>query len=148
MFKLDLEKAEEPDIKWPTSIGSSKKQESSRNTSTSLLLTMPKPLIVCTTTNCGNFLKRSEYQTTFPASREICMQTRKHIEQQTGSKSRKEYIKAIYCHPAYLTFMQNTSWEMPGWMKDKLESNNLRYLYWNINNFRYTYNMTLTTERN
>ena len=44
------------------------------------------------------------------------------IEQQTGSKSGKEYIKAIYCHPAYLTYMQNTSCEMPGWMKHKLES--------------------------
>jgi len=44
------------------------------------------------------------------------------MEQQTGSKSGKEYIKAAYCHPAYLTYMQSTSWEMPGWMKHKLES--------------------------
>ena len=44
------------------------------------------------------------------------------MEQQTGSKSGKEYIKAVYCHPAYLTYMQNTSCEMPGWMKHKLES--------------------------
>ena len=44
------------------------------------------------------------------------------MEQQTGSKSGKEYIKAVYCHPAYLTYMQSTSWEMPGWMKHKLES--------------------------
>ena len=44
------------------------------------------------------------------------------MEQQTGSKSGKEYVKAIYCHPAYLTYMQSTSWEMPGWMKHKLES--------------------------
>ena len=44
------------------------------------------------------------------------------MEQQTGSKSRKEYIKAIYCHPAYLTYMQSTSCEMPGWMKHKLDS--------------------------
>ena len=43
-------------------------------------------------------------------------------EQQTGSKSGKEYVKADYCHPAYLTYMQNTSCEMPDWMKDKLES--------------------------
>ena len=42
--------------------------------------------------------------------------------QQTGSKLRKEYIKGVYCHPAYLTYMQNTSREMPGWMKHKLES--------------------------
>ena len=44
------------------------------------------------------------------------------MEQQTGSKQEKEYIKAVYCHPAYLTYMQSTSCEMPGWMKHKLES--------------------------
>ena len=44
------------------------------------------------------------------------------IEQQTGSKSGKEYIKAVYCHPAYLTYMQSTPCEMLGWMKHKLES--------------------------
>ena len=55
MFKLDLEKAEEPEIKLPTSVGLSKKQESSRKTSISALLTMPKPLTVWITTNCGKF---------------------------------------------------------------------------------------------
>ena len=64
MFKLDLEKAEEPEIKLPTSVGSSKKQESSRKTSTSALLTTPKPFTVWITINCGKFLKRWEYQTT------------------------------------------------------------------------------------
>ena len=44
------------------------------------------------------------------------------MEQQTGSKSGKEYVKAVYCHFAYLTYMQSTSWEMLGWMKHKLES--------------------------
>ena len=44
------------------------------------------------------------------------------MEQHTGSKSGKEYVKAVYCYPAYLTYMQNTSCEMPGWMKHKLES--------------------------
>ena len=44
------------------------------------------------------------------------------MEQQTGSKSGKEYVKAVYCHPAYLTYMQSTSYEMLGWMKHKLES--------------------------
>ena len=44
------------------------------------------------------------------------------MEQQTGSKSGKEYVKAVYCHPAYLTYMQSTSLEMPDWMKHKLES--------------------------
>ena len=60
MFKLDLEKAEEPEIKLPTSAGSSKKQESSRQTSISALLTMPKP-VSNSTTNSGKFLKRWEY---------------------------------------------------------------------------------------
>jgi len=91
IFKLDLEKAEEPDIKLPTSVGSSKKQESSRKTSTSALLTMPKPLTMWITTNCGKFLKTWEYQTTLPASWEICVQVKKQqlemdMEQQTGSK--------------------------------------------------------------
>ena len=61
MFKLDLEKIDEPVIKLPTSIGSSKKQESSRKTSISALLTMPKPLTVWITINCGGFWKRCEY---------------------------------------------------------------------------------------
>ena len=68
MFKLDLEKAEEPEIKLPTSTGSSKKKDSSRMTSTSALLTMPKPLTVWITTNCGKFFKRWEYQAISPVS--------------------------------------------------------------------------------
>ena len=44
------------------------------------------------------------------------------MEQQTGSKSGKEYVKAVYCHPAYLTYMQSTSWETLGWKKHKLDS--------------------------
>ena len=61
MFKLDLEKAEEPEIKLPTSVGSSKKQEISRKASISALLTMPKTLTVWITTNCVKFFKRWEY---------------------------------------------------------------------------------------
>ena len=88
---LVLEKAEEPEIKLPTSAGSSKKQESSRKTSISALLTIPKPLTVWITVDCGKFWKRRDYQTTWPASWEICMQVRKQqleldMEQQTGSK--------------------------------------------------------------
>ena len=72
-------------------------------------------------------LKEREYQTTWPASWGICMQVRKQqleldMEQKTGSKQEKEYIKAVYCHPAYLTSMQSTSWETLGWKKHKLES--------------------------
>ena len=122
-----LEKAEEPDIKLPTSAGSTKKQQSSRKTSISASLTMPKPFTLWITINGGKFWKRWEYRTTWPASWEPCMQVRKQqleldTEQQTGSKSGKEYVKAVYCHPAYLTSMQSTSWEMLGWKKDKLES--------------------------
>ena len=75
---------------------------------------MLKPLTMWITTNCGKFLKRWEYQTTLPASRETCMQIKKQqlepdMEQQTGLELGKEYVKAVYCHPAYLTYMQNTS---------------------------------------
>ena len=82
-------KAEEAEIILPTSAGSSKKQESSRKPSA--LLTMPKPLTVWITVNCGKFFKRWEYQTTWPASWETYMQVKKQqleldLEQQTGSK--------------------------------------------------------------
>ena len=115
MFKLDLEKAEEPEIKLPTFVGSQKRQENSRKTSTSASLTTLKPLTVWITTNCGKFFKRWEYQTTLPASWEICIQVKKQqlepdMEQWTGSKSGKEYIKVVYCHSAYLNYMQSTSW--------------------------------------
>ena len=66
-------------------------------------------------------------QTTWPASWEICMQVKKwqlepDMEQQTGSKLEKEYVKAVHCHLAYLAYMQSTSCKMPGWMNHKLES--------------------------
>ena len=72
-------------------------------------------------------LKEMGILTTWPASWETCMKVKKQqleqdMEQQTDSKSRKEYVKAIYCHPAYLTYMQNTSWETLGWMKQELET--------------------------
>ena len=91
MFKLVLEKAEEPEIKLPASTGSWKKQESSRKTSISALLTMPKPLTTQITINCGKVWKRWEYQSTWPPSCETYMQVRKQqleldMEQQTGSK--------------------------------------------------------------
>ena len=71
MFKLVLEKAEEPETKLPTSAGSSKKQESFRKTSISAVLIMPKPLTVWITRNCEKFFKRWEYQITLekPACR-------------------------------------------------------------------------------
>ena len=76
MFKLDLEKAEKPEIKLPTSVQSLKMQENSPKTSTSALLTTPKPLTMWITTNCGKFFKKWEYQTTLPASWEICRQVK------------------------------------------------------------------------
>ena len=88
---VGVAKAEEQEIKLLTSAGSSKKQESSRKTSISALLTMLKPVTVWITINCGKFFKRWEYQTAWPASWEIYMQVRKQqleldMEQQTGSK--------------------------------------------------------------
>ena len=65
------------------------------------------------------------------------------MEQQTGSKLGREYVKAVYYHPAYLTYMQSTSCEMPGWMKHKLESKIARE---NINNLRYADDTTLMAE--
>ena len=80
---------------------------------------MPKPFTVQIATNCGKFFKRQEYQTTWPVSWEICMQVKKQqleldMEQQTDSKQEKEYVKAVYYHPAYLTSIQSTSWEILG----------------------------------
>ena len=95
-------------------------------TSASVSLTMLKSLTVWITTN-WKFLKRWEYQTTLPASWETCMHVKKQqweldMEQQICSKLGKEYAKAVYCHPAYLTSMQSRSCEMLSWMKHKLES--------------------------
>ena len=87
---------------------------------------MPKPLTLCVTTNCEKFQKRWEYHTNLPASSETCMQVKKQqLEldmEQTGLKLRKEYIKAVYCHPAYLSSMQSTSDETLDWMKHHMES--------------------------
>ena len=124
MFNVVLVKAEESEIKFPTSVGFSKNQESSRKTAISALLTMPKPL--CGSPQTGKFFKGWEYQGTWPAFWEICVQVKKKqleldLEQQTGPRLGKEYVKAVDCHPAYLTYIQSTSCEMLGWMKHKLE---------------------------
>ena len=127
MFKLDLEKAEELEIKLPRSTGSSKKQESSRKTSTSALLTMPKPLRCVDHNKLWKILKEmgipdhlSCLLRNLYAGQEATVRT--HMEQRTGFTLGKEYIKAVYCHPAYLIYMQSTSCEMLGWIKHKLES--------------------------
>ena len=73
-----------------------------------------KPLTLWIITNCGKFFKRWEYQIILPACCETCMQVKKQqlepdMEQQTSSKLGKEYVKAVYCHPVYLTYMQSIS---------------------------------------
>ena len=117
---------------WATVHGVTKSRTRLSDFTHSALLTMLKPLTVWITTNCGKFWKRWEYQTTLPASWETCMQVKKQqleldMEQKTGSKLGKEYVKAVYCNLAYLTSMQSASCEMSGfqtkgWMKHKLES--------------------------
>ena len=104
----------------PNYVGSLKKQESSRKISTSALLTTSRTLTVWITANCGKFLNRWEYLRNRYGGQEATART--DMKQQTGSKSGKEYIKVVYCHPAYLTYMQSTCWEMLGWMKHKLKS--------------------------
>ena len=119
MFKLDLEKAEEPEIKLPTMLDHTKSKRIKKNPFTSALLTVPKPLTVWITTNCGKFFKRWEYQTTLFTCLLRNLYARQEASQEgtvrtdhgkwTGSKLGKEYVKAVYCHPVYLTYMQSTS---------------------------------------
>ena len=123
---MDLEKSEDPEIKLPISTGSSKKQESSRKTAISALLTVPKPLTVWITSNWKilkemgmpdhlTCLLRNLY-----AGQEATVRTGHGTTDwfQIG----KGVLKAVYCHPAYLTYMHSTSCKIPGWMKHKLES--------------------------
>ena len=96
--------------------------------STSVSLTTLKPLTMWIATNCGKFLKRWEYQTIFPASREICVQVKKQqwevdVEQWTGSKLGKEYTKATYCHLAYLTYMHSPSHPIEVFIANVVSSN-------------------------
>ena len=90
VFKLNLEEAEEPEVKFPTSVASLKKQENSRKNIYFCFIDYAKAFD-CVEHNCGKFLKRWEYQTTLPASCKTCMQVKKQqleldMEQQTGSK--------------------------------------------------------------
>ena len=107
------QKAEEPEIKLPTFTGSLKKQESSRKTSTSALLTMPKTLTVWITTN-GKILKQMgipDYLTC--PLRNLYAGQKATVRTGHGTTDwfqiGKEYVEAVYCHPAYLTYMQSTS---------------------------------------
>ena len=110
---MDLEKAEEPETKLPTSVGSSRKQETSRKTSTSALLTMSKPFTVD-----HNKLWKILQEMGIP-DHLTCMQVKKqhlelNVEQLASSKLGKEYVKAVYCQPVCLTSMQSTSCKMLG----------------------------------
>ena len=93
-------------------------------TSVSASLTIPKPLIVWITTNWKIFkmMRTPDDFTCLLRNQDKKQQLEPDMEQQTGSKLGKEYIKAIYCHLAYLTYMQSTSCKMLGWMKHKLGS--------------------------
>ena len=147
MYKLDLEKTEEPEIKLPTSIGSQEKLKNSRKTSNSALSTTWKPLNVEITTMSVRFLKKWEYQTTLPASWETCIQVKKQqlepdIEQQTGSKLGKEYVKAVYCHPAYLTYKEYIMWNVG---LDEAQAG-IKIAKRNINNLRYADDTILVAE--
>ena len=112
MFKLDVEKAAEPEIKFPTSMDHRTKQDGSRKISTSALLTMPKLLTVWITKKLWNILQEtgiSDHLTyllkILYAGEEVTVR----IGHWIGSKSEKEYTKAVYCYPAYLTYTQSTS---------------------------------------
>ena len=124
MFKLDLEKAEEPEIKLPTSAGPSKKQESSRKTSTSALMTMPKTLWITKNRKILKEMGIPDHLTFLLTN----LYAGQGATVRTGQgktdwfKLGKEYVKGADCHPAYLTYMQSTSCKMLGWMNHKLES--------------------------
>ena len=131
MFKLGLEKAEEPEIIKQYLI--KKKKKTNIQWIIKKARESQKNIYFCFIDYAKAFdcVDHNQLWKIFQemglASWEICMQVKKQqleldMEQQTGSKLGKEYIKAVYCQPAYLTSMQSTSWEMPNWMKHKLES--------------------------
>ena len=103
MFSLDLEKAEEPEIKLPISVGSQKNQASSRKTSTSASLTKPKPLRVWMTTNLKILQEMGIPDHLTCLRRNLYTGQEPDKEQWIGPKLGKEYVKAVYFHPAYLT---------------------------------------------
>src|SRR5574340_758536 len=113
MFKLDLEKAEEPEIKLPTSTGSWKKQESSRKTSISALLTMPKPLTVWITINWKILQEMGIPDQLTCLLRNLYAGQEATVRTEHGTTDwfqiGKGVCQAVHCHPAYLTSMQSTS---------------------------------------
>ena len=127
MFKQVLEKAEKPEIKLPTSVGSLKKQERSRKTFISALLTMPKPLTVWITINCGKFFKIWEYQTTWPTSWEIRVQVRKQqleldMETTDWFQTGKRVCQASILSPCLFNLYAEYIIRNTGLVETKLES--------------------------
>ena len=144
MFKLGLEKTEEPEIKLPTSAGSSKKQETYRKTSTFALLTTPKPLCGHQTGKILKEMRIPDHLTcllrNLYAGQEATVKT--GHEQQTGSKSGKVYIKAVYCNPVYLLICREhyaKCWAGGTQAEIKISGRN-------INNLRYADDITLMAE--
>ena len=124
MFKLDLEKAEEPEIKLPISIGSSKKQESSRKTPTFALLAKPLTLWITTNWKILKEMGIPDHVTCLLRNLYVSPEAIVRILRGTTDwlKLGKEFNKAVYCHPVYLTSMKSISCEILGWMNHKLES--------------------------
>ena len=146
MYKLDLEKAEELESKLPTSTGSQKKQENSRKTSTSASLTMLKPLTVWITTNCGEFFKKWEYQTTLP----YCLLRNLYVGQETTVRTRhgmtdwfqigKGVHQGFILSP-YL-FNLHAEYIIRNARRDEAQAG-VKIARRNINNLRYTSDTTL-----
>ena len=148
MFKPDLEKAEESEIKLPTSAGSWKMQESSRKIPTFALLTMPKSFIVWITTNFfGKFFKRWEYETTWPASWEICMQVKKQVRTEHGTTDWFQIGKGVHqCYilsPCLFNFYAEYIMRNAGLQETQA---GIKIAGRNINNLRYADDTTLTAE--
>ena len=115
MYKLDLDKAEEPE---PTLLDRRKTKEFQKNIYF-CFIDYTKTFNCVDHNKLWKILKEMGISATLPDSWETCMQVKQQhleldMEKRNGSKSGKEYIKAVYCHPAYLTYMQSTSFEMPG----------------------------------
>ena len=147
MFKLDLEKSEEPEIKLPTSAGSQKKQENSRKTYTSASLTTLNPLPLWITTNCGKLLKRWEYQTTCPASRETYMHVRKQFRTRHGTTDWFKMGKGV-CQGCILSpclFNLNAEYIMQNARLDETQAG-IKIAKRNTNSLRYTDDTTLMAE--
>ena len=147
MFKLDLAKEEEPEVKLPTCIGSSKKQESSRKTSISASLAMPKLLTVWITTNCGKFLKRWDYQTHLTCLlRNLCVDQEATVGTGHGTmdwfKIRKGLWQGYVLSPCSYWYAEYIMWNA---RLDESQAG-MKIAGGNIKHIRYAYDTTLKVE--